>query len=83
MCKYVVIFEEAVSHKLLCNRSRPIFLIYEKNLIFFFISVDLHSSILSVLNLAKSSSAYRDNGLDTIQKPGSKACKTFIKGIDQ
>ncbi len=39
MRKYLVIFEEAVSHIWLCNRCRLNFLIYENNLIFFFISV--------------------------------------------
>jgi hypothetical protein len=45
MRKYLVIFEAAVSHKLLCNRSRLNFLIYGENLIFFFISVqsELHT----------------------------------------
>ncbi len=37
MHKYLVIFEEAVSHIWLCNRSRLNFLIYEENLIFFFV----------------------------------------------
>jgi hypothetical protein len=38
MHKYLVIFEEAISHIWLCNRSRLNFLMYEENLIFFFIS---------------------------------------------
>ncbi len=38
MCKYLVIYEEAVSHIWLCNCSIPNFLIYEENYIFFFIS---------------------------------------------
>jgi hypothetical protein len=39
MHKYLVIYEEAVSHHIwLCNRSRPDVLIYEENFIFFFIS---------------------------------------------
>jgi hypothetical protein len=38
MCKYFPIYEEAVSHKWLCNCSTLKFLIYEENLIFFFIS---------------------------------------------
>jgi hypothetical protein len=39
MCKYFPIYEEAVSHVLLCNCSILNFLIYEENLIFFFLSV--------------------------------------------
>ncbi len=39
MRKYLTIYEEAVSHILLCNRSLLNFRIYEENLIFFFISV--------------------------------------------
>ncbi len=39
MRKYLVIFDEAVSQIWLCNRCRLNFLIYEENLIFFFISV--------------------------------------------
>ncbi len=38
MSKYLVIFEEAISHIGLCNRSSLDFLINEDNLIFFFIS---------------------------------------------
>ncbi len=38
MCKYSVINEEDVSHILLCNRSLVDFLIYEENVVFFFIS---------------------------------------------
>ncbi len=43
MCKYLIIYvhvqyEEAVSHRWLCNCSLLNFLIYEENLIFFFIS---------------------------------------------
>ncbi len=37
--KYLVIYEEAVSHLWLCNRSLLDFLIYEENFIFFFTSV--------------------------------------------
>jgi hypothetical protein len=37
--KYFPIYEEVVSHILLCNCSILNFLIYEENLIFFFISV--------------------------------------------
>jgi hypothetical protein len=36
MRKYLTIYEEAVSHVWLCNRSLLNFLIYEENLIFFF-----------------------------------------------
>ncbi len=39
MRKYFPIYEEAVSHIWLCNCSILKFLIYEENLIFFFISV--------------------------------------------
>ncbi len=39
MRKYLVLFKEAVSHIWLCNRSRMNFVLYEENLIFFFISV--------------------------------------------
>ncbi len=38
MRKYIVIYEEAVRHIRLCNRSYLEFLIYEENLVFFFIS---------------------------------------------
>jgi hypothetical protein len=37
MCKYFTIYDEAVSHICLCNCSILNFLIYEENLIFFFI----------------------------------------------
>jgi hypothetical protein len=40
MRKYFLIYEEAVSHILLCNCSTLNFIIYEENLIFFFISAD-------------------------------------------
>ncbi len=36
MRKYLVIYEEAVSHIWLCNRSLLDFLIYEENFVFFF-----------------------------------------------
>jgi|688.fasta_scaffold1876314_1 hypothetical protein len=39
MHKYLTIYEEAVSHIRLCNRSLLNFLIYEENSIFFYISV--------------------------------------------
>ncbi len=39
MRKYLFIYEEAVSHILLCNCSNLNFPIYEENLFFFFISV--------------------------------------------
>ncbi len=39
MRKYFLIYEEAISHIWLCNCSILNFLIYEENLIFFFISV--------------------------------------------
>ncbi len=39
MPKYFPIYEEAVSHIWLCNCSTLNFIIYEENLIFFFISV--------------------------------------------
>jgi hypothetical protein len=38
MLKYLTIYEEAVNHIRLCNRSLLNFLIYEENSIFFFIS---------------------------------------------
>jgi hypothetical protein len=38
MRKYIVIYEEAISHIRLCNCSILNFLIYEENFIFFFIS---------------------------------------------
>jgi hypothetical protein len=40
MRKYFPIYEEAVSHISLCNCFTLNFLIYEENLIFFFISVE-------------------------------------------
>jgi hypothetical protein len=40
MRKFFPIYEKAVSHIWLCNCSTLNFLIYEENLIFFFISVD-------------------------------------------
>ncbi len=39
MHRYLVIYEEAISHKCLCNRSLLDFLIHEENFVFFFISV--------------------------------------------
>jgi hypothetical protein len=46
MRKYlVIIYEEAVSHKWLCNRSLLDFLMYEENLVFFFISAGSMSGI--------------------------------------
>ncbi len=39
MLKYLVIYEEAVSHIRLCNWSSLNFLIYEVNFFFFFFSV--------------------------------------------
>ncbi len=42
MRKYFPIYEETVSHIWLCNCSVLNFLIYEENLIFFFISVASH-----------------------------------------
>jgi hypothetical protein len=39
MCKYFPIYEEAVNHIWLCSCSILNFLIYEDNLIIFFISV--------------------------------------------
>ncbi len=41
--KYLVIYEDAVGHIWLCNRSHLNFLIYEENFLFFFISVVLCS----------------------------------------
>ncbi len=38
MRKYLVIYEEAVCHIWLCNRSLLVFLINEENFVFFFIS---------------------------------------------
>jgi hypothetical protein len=40
MRKYFTIYEKAISHIWLCNCSILNFLIYEENLIFFFISVE-------------------------------------------
>ncbi len=40
--KCLVIYEEAVSHKWLCNRSHWISMIHEENFVFFFISVSIH-----------------------------------------
>ncbi len=42
MWKYFPIYKEAVSHIWLCNCSTLDFLIYEENLIFFFISVQIN-----------------------------------------
>ena len=53
MRKYLVIFEEAVSHIGPCNSSRLNFLIWEENLIFFFISVETKTSRASVRELVK------------------------------
>ncbi len=41
MRKYLTIYEGAVSYILLCNRSLLNFLLYEENLIFFFISAQV------------------------------------------
>ncbi len=38
MLKYLVLYDEAVSHIWLCNCSLLIFLIYEENFLFYFIS---------------------------------------------
>ncbi len=48
MRKYLVIYEEAVSHIWLCNRSLLDFLIYEENFVFFFISVEFGSACWQV-----------------------------------
>ncbi len=40
MRKYLTIYLEAISHVWLCNCSILNFLMYEENLIFFFISVE-------------------------------------------
>jgi hypothetical protein len=45
MRKYFPIYEEAVSHILLCNCSTLNFPIHEENLIFFFISVETGKSV--------------------------------------
>jgi hypothetical protein len=44
MRKYLVLYEEAVSHIRFCTRSRLNFLMYKKNMIFFFISAAMISS---------------------------------------
>jgi hypothetical protein len=44
MHKYFPIYEEAVSHIWLCNCSILSLIIYEENMIFFFISASRHSS---------------------------------------
>ncbi len=49
--KYLVTYEEAVSHTWLCIRSLLKFLIYEENLIFFFISVS-HNQLLDCCTLS-------------------------------
>ncbi len=54
MHKYLTIYEKAVSHIWLCNCSILHFLIYEENLIFFFISV--HSDLFDALFSLVSSS---------------------------
>jgi hypothetical protein len=43
MRKYLVVYEEAVSHIRLCNRSCSLldFFIYEENFVFFFISAEM------------------------------------------
>ncbi len=46
MRKYFTIYEEAVSRIWLCHRSLLNFLIYEENLLFFFISaIDFHEQV--------------------------------------
>ncbi len=45
MRKYFPIYEEAISHILLCNCSILNFLIYEENFIFFFIGVHSFSTV--------------------------------------
>ncbi len=45
--KYFPKYEEAVSHLWLCNCSSLNFLIYEENLIFFFISVGIIAEIVT------------------------------------
>ncbi len=44
MGKYLVIYEEAFCHKLLCNCAILNFLLYEDNFILFFISVSIRES---------------------------------------
>ncbi len=54
MRKYLSIYEGAVSHIWLCNRSLLNFLIYEGNFIFFFISAVRGVSTLQLLNSVQS-----------------------------
>ncbi len=48
MRKYLFIYEEAVSHIRLCNHFLLSFLLYEENLVFFFISAMLKSKGIPV-----------------------------------
>ncbi len=52
MQKYFHIYEEAVSHIWLCNCSTLNFLIYEENLIFFFISVHFTGTFITVAEMS-------------------------------
>jgi hypothetical protein len=62
MRKYLTIYEGAVSYILLCNRSLLNFLLYEENLVFFFISAQVMNNfcthclsyIYLMQNLSKS-----------------------------
>ncbi len=51
--KYLVIYEEAVSHIWLCNHTLLDFLIYEENFVFLFISVVLKSLNINMSNYWK------------------------------
>ncbi len=48
MCKYLVIYEEAISHIWLCNRPLLKVLIYEENCVFFFSSAEVNISNMDV-----------------------------------
>jgi hypothetical protein len=62
MQKYLVIYDKAVSHKRLCNRSLLDFLIFKENSILFFISCGLvhrdhwHLYVQKTTNMHKTSS---------------------------
>ncbi len=63
--KYFAIYDEAVSHIWLCTRSFLKFLIYEENLIFFFISA-IYSKHNSATSDTFYSSKYYDNRVNVV-----------------
>ncbi len=75
MCEYFPLFEEAVSLVWLCNCSTLNFLIYEENLIFFFISA-FHQNAYRLW--------YKENWIEpTWTMSGSRGCGMLTENIWQ